>query len=795
MSTIEDVATTLAHTTDSIEVDIVGMTCAACARRIERALHAVDGVSQADVNLVTQRATVRVERGRVRARDLTDAVRRAGYDVLDNSAATDSRTAVRTHPSAELRDASASATTPRSPVRDAAQRAAARDRADADERRGLRRDLSIAAALSLPLVALAMSHGAWSWTESAAGRWLQFALATPVVFGPGSRFLRLAWKAARRWSTDMNTLVSIGALAAWGYSTAALVLPRLVPHGEHGMAPHLYFEAAATILTFVLLGKLLEARARRRLGDAVRGLQTLSPAKAHRLVDGRESDVDAAALGVGDLVRVKPGERIPSDGAVVDGASAVDESLLSGESLPVDKRSGDEVVGGSLTHSGALVVRIARTGADTALARIVAAVESAPGSRAPIARLADRISARFVPIVLAIAALTFAVWWALEPNASGFAVALERAIAVLVIACPCALGLATPAAVAVGAGRGAELGVLFKGGEALESAGRLDTVFVDKTGTLTSGRPELVDVVARNGFDPNRVLQLAASVESASEHPLARAIVAGAHVRGLEPREYAAFRSDAGAGVEAIADGAAVRIGTGGWLAKGGVDTAELEPQARAFESLGRTPVFVAIDGKLAGLLTLSDQPAPGAAQAVRALDELGIRVVMLTGDRRGAAEAIAAQLGIAHVEAELRPEDKAARVEAERASGRRVAMVGDGVNDAPALAAADVGVALGHGADLTNAAADLALLGGGVASLPVAIRLARATRRAIVRNLGWAFLYNVAGVPVAAGVLLPWTGWTLSPMLASVAMSMSSVSVLLSSLALRRFDKRSSPA
>lgn len=785
---------------DVLELDVVGMTCAACVVRIEKALRAVPGVHDAEVNLVTQRATVRLDGQGAATDELANAVRRAGYDVLEPSAQNTTHTPLETAPISTppvaVPRAPSPASRPAKPARpkslvdDASRRASARARMDEEERLSLRRDLLVAAGLTAPLLVVAMSHGAWSWTEGLGGRWLQFALATPVVFGPGARFLRLAWRSARGGHADMNTLVSLGTLAAWLYSTIALALPQLFPHSEHGVVPHLYFEAAATIVTFVLLGKLLEARARRRLGDAVRGLQALTPPTAHRVVDGRELDAPAASLAVGEIVRVRPGERVPSDGTVLEGASAVDESMLSGESMPVEKRAGDEVVGGSHNHSGALLVRISRTGADTALAHIVAAVESAQGTRAPIARLADRISARFVPVVLAISALTFAVWFATKPNADGFAAALEHAIAVLVIACPCALGLATPAAVAVGAGRAAELGVLFKGGDALESAARLDTVFLDKTGTLTAGQPELVDVVVRGGFDPERVLQLAASVESSSEHPLARAIVAGARSRRVVALESSGFRSDAGSGVEGVCDGASVRIGTSAWLALGGVDTMPLEPQAREYDQLGRTPVFVAIDGELAAVLTLADRPAPGAARTVRALHALGMRVVMLTGDRRGTANAIAAEVGIEHVEAALRPSEKAAHVNAERSLGRRVAMVGDGVNDAPALAAADVGVALGHGTDIANAAADLALLRGGIASLPTAIRLSRATLSTIRRNLGWAFAYNVVGIPIAAGALAPWTGWALSPMLASVAMSMSSVSVLLSSLALRRFER-----
>lgn len=764
-----------APSTQSLELDLAGMTCAACVRRVDTALRGVPGVHSADVNFVTQRATVELEPGRAGVAELSAAVERAGYSVIGASA-----------PTARPSRRAETAPIQREPI----ERAAVRERLEAEERAQLRRDFALSALLTAPLLALAMSHGAWPWAETEAGRWAQLALATPVVFGPGARFLRLAWKAARRASADMNTLVSLGALAAWSYSVFALALPSLFPHSEHGVLPHLYFEAAATIVSFVLLGKLLEARARRQLGDAVRGLHALVPATARRISAGEEEDVEVARLSVGDDVLVRPGERIPSDGTVSSGESAVDEALLSGESLPVEKRVGAAVFGGTLNQSGALVVRIARTGADTALARIAAAVEAAQGSRAPIARLADRVSAHFVPIVLAIAALTALAWFAAQPDANGLAVAIERAVAVLVIACPCALGLATPAAVAVGTGRAAELGILFKGGAVLEAAASIDTVFLDKTGTLTLGKPELVDVVTHGAGDARRLLRLAASVERSSEHPLARAIVEGARGRGLDVPPARAFVSRAGAGVEGTVEGHSVRAGTAAWLSEGGIDSTPLAERAAELSERGRTPVFVALDGQLAGLLTLSDRPAPEARASVAELRGRGVRVVMLTGDRRGTARAIAAELGIDEVEAELLPDGKARLVAAERARGRRVAMVGDGVNDAPALAAADVGVALGHGTDIAAAAADVTLLHGGIAALPRSLALARATLATIRRNLAWAFVYNLIGIPIAAGALLPWTGWALSPMLASAAMSLSSVSVLASSLALRRFGR-----
>jgi Cu+-exporting ATPase len=588
----------------------------------------------------------------------------------------------------------------------------------------------------------------------------------------------------------MNSLVSLGVLAAWGLSSVGLLAPELFGHAAHGQLPHLYFEAAATIVSFVLLGKSLEARARRRLGDAVRGLHALVPAKATRLIAGGEEQVAVDELAVGDKILVRPGERIPSDATVLRGNSAVDESMLSGESLPVDKHSGERVFGGTHNLAGALVLQVQRTGADTSLARIVAAVEAAQGSRAEISRLADRVSAFFVPIVIVLALGTFATWFALDLSATGLAAAIERMVAVLVIACPCALGLATPAAVAVGTGRAAQLGILFGGGATLEAASQVNVVFLDKTGTLTRGRPELVDVIAAPGFELERMLRLSASLENASEHPLARAVVEGARSRGAQLHEPENFTAQPGAGIEGVVDGARVRIGTASWLANAAVATDAMEAQAAQLAQLGRTPFFVAIDGELAGLISVADRAADGALEALRELKAMGISARMLTGDRSATAQTIARELEIEHVDAEVLPTEKARIVQAARGRGQVVAMVGDGVNDAPALASADVGIAVGSATDIAAAAADVTLLRGGIEALPRALRLARATMRTIRHNLVWAFLYNVLGIPVAAGALYAWTGWLLSPMLASAAMSLSSVSVLLSSLRLRRFGR-----
>jgi P-type Cu+ transporter len=744
------------------ELTVTGMTCAACVRRVEKAVRAVPGVEEASVNLVTHRTSIRFDPSATQESALVAAIEKAGYGVVQTAGVAETKSSTRA-------DALAAA--------------------EELEQRTIRRDFTIAVGLTIPLLVFAMSHGVIPGSAGTFGRWLAFALSTPVVFGPGRRFLRLAWAALRHRSADMNTLVSIGVLSTWGYSTVALTMPQLFPHAAHGRLPHLYYEAASAILSFVLLGKLLETRARKRLSDAVRGLVSLVPKTARRVnADGAVTDIPIEALRVRDHIVVRPGERVPTDGKVVRGISAVDESMLTGESLPVDKREGSLVFGGTLNQSGALTFEVVRTGDDTALARIVQAVEQAQGARAPIARLADVVSAYFVPTVLAIAALAFAVWFALDPTGDGFAIAIERFVAVLMIACPCALGLATPAAVAVGTGRGAELGILIKGGAVLESASHVDTVLLDKTGTVTEGKPALTDVIDVAGFGELELLALVAAVERDSEHPVAHAIVAGAQARGTQVLVASEFTMEPGAGVEARVGNVTVRVGTSAWLAHGGVSTAPLDAKADALATQGRTPSFVAIEGELAGLVAVADRPTPHAKHAIAELRAMGIDVAMVTGDREGTARAVAAELGIDRVFAEVRPEDKARIVADERERGRTVAMVGDGINDAPALAGAHVGVAIGSGTDIAIAAADVALLRGGIASLPRALRLARATLRTIRHNLFWAFIFNVIGIPVAAGALYSATGWLMSPILASVAMSLSSVSVLTNSLRLRRF-------
>jgi Cu+-exporting ATPase len=744
---------------DEVVLAVRGMTCASCVGRVEKALRAVPGVREATVNLASERATVRADGVSVAA--LVRAVEDAGYEASPQDAHTTSRPD-------ELAEA------------------------EAREDRTNRHDLTLAAILTVPLLVLAMSHGAIPGTDGPIARYVQLALATPVIFVAGRRFFTGAWTALRHRTANMSTLVALGSFAAFAYSFVALVFPAAFPHGEH-VAPHLYFEAGAAIVAFVLLGKLLESRARRRLSDAVRGLVALTPPFAHRLrsrdaASSEVEDVPVEQLALGDLVLVRPGERVPADGVVVEGRSAVDESMLTGESLPVDKAVGDPVYGGTLGSSGALTIRLTGVGEDTALARIAKAVERAQGSRAPIARLADVVSGVFVPIVVGIALLTFVGWMIANPT--DLATAIERFVAVLVIACPCALGLATPAAVAVGTGRGAELGVLFKGGVALETTSRVSTVLLDKTGTLTTGRPELTDVVAHGAIDDATLLSTVAAIEARSEHPIADAIVRGAVERNVPRREAREVEASIGGGLVGRVDERRVLVGTARFLASHGVDTAALESDAEVLAGRGRTPSFVAIDGALAGLVAVADRPKPEAREVIAQLHALGVEVAMVTGDRRATAEAIAEELGIERVYAEVLPEGKAAVVREERARGRVVAMVGDGLNDAPALAEAHVGVAVGSATDVAAAASDVALLRGGITKLPSALRLGRRTLSVIRQNLFWAFVYNAVGLPLAAGLLYPWTGWQLSPLFASAAMSLSSVSVLLSSLRLRRFER-----
>jgi Cu+-exporting ATPase len=747
-----------------VDLPVVGMHCAACAARIEGVLGQTRGVSKAAVNFATGRATVEYDPVATAPAALRDAVRGAGYDVVlpsgsEPGQAADAEEAVR----------------------------------EADLRR-TRLRFAAAAALTTPVAVLAMAGHLIPSLAPALdfpGRsWVELALTTPVLFWAGREFFTGAWAAARHRAADMNTLVALGTLSAYLYSAAATAAPSWLSAAGHaghgGAAAGVYYEVAAVIVTLVLLGRLLEARARNRAGGAIRALVGLSPKTARVERGGVEADVPVAEVRVGDVVRVRPGEKVPVDGTVLDGTSAVDESMLTGEPLPVVKAPGDAVVGATVNTTGSFRLTATRVGADTVLQQIVRLVREAQGSKAPVQKLADAVAGYFVPAVLCLAVLTFVAWFDLAPAETRLTSALLAFVSVLIIACPCALGLATPTAVLVGTGRGAQAGILIKGGEPLEAAGRLTTVVLDKTGTVTEGKPAVTDV-APVGLPADELVRLTAAAEAGSEHPLARAVAAAARERGLSVPRAESFEAVPGHGLVATVEGRRVLVGNARHLAARGVafDAASAENAVRA----GRTTLLVAVDGAYAGLLAVSDPVKPTSRAAVARLHALGLEVVLLTGDNRGAAEAVAEEVGIDRVVAEVLPEGKAAEVRRLRAAGKVVAMVGDGINDAPALAAADVGIAMGTGTDVAIEAADVTLVKGDLPGVAAAVTLSRATMRTVRQNLVFAFAYNVLGIPVAAGALYPLTGWLLSPVLASVAMALSSVSVVTNALRLGRLD------
>jgi P-type Cu+ transporter len=652
----------------------------------------------------------------------------------------------------------------------------------------------IALALSIPVFALEMGGhlgGLHRFLPEGVSNWIQLALATPVALWAGWPFFERGWASLKSRNLNMFTLIALGVGVAWTYSVVATVAPNLFPEafrGDHG-AVAVYFEAAAVITTLVLLGQVLELSAREQTGGAIRALLDLTP-KTARLVRGDNADEDVAldAVKTGDRLRVRPGEKVPVDGQIVEGRSAVDESMLTGESMAVGKSVGDKVIGGTLNQSGAFVMRADRIGRETVLAQIVQMVAQAQRSRAPIQRLADKVSGWFVPLVLAVAALAFVAWaiWGPEPR---LAYGLLAAVSVLIIACPCALGLATPMSIMVGVGRGAQAGILVRNAEALERLEKVDTLVVDKTGTLTVGKPTLVALKPASGISEETLLKLAASLERGSEHPLAAAIVRAAADRGLILGNVEGFESVSGKGVTGAIEGRKVALGNRALMAAIGSDVDTLEATANDLRVGGATAIFVAIDGKAAGVMAVADPIKSTAPDAIRTLKEAGVRVVMLTGDNRATAEAVARKLGIAEVEAEVLPQDKGKTVERLRKKGCVVAMAGDGVNDAPALAAADVGIAMGTGTDVAIASAGITLLGGDLQGIAAARRLSQATMRNIRQNLLFAFIYNAAGVPIAAGVLYPAFGLTLSPVVAAAAMALSSVSVVANALRLRSFQ------
>ncbi len=743
------------------ELSIEGMTCASCVGRVERALKAVPGVTEAVVNLVTERATIQ---GSADAASLITAIAGAGYIAQLISGA-------ETH--------------------DGVDENVVRDEKKDVERRELTRNFVTAAVLTAPVFIMEMgAHlipGAHSLINATIGmQWswyIQFALTTLVLFIPGIRFYQKGLPAIWRLAPDMNSLVAVGSLAAYGYSLVATFAPGFLPPGTINV----YYEAAAVIVTLILLGRLLEARAKGRTSEAIKRLARLQAKTARVRRDGKAVDLPIGSVMSGDIVEVRPGERLPVDGEVVEGSSYVDESMVTGEPIPVAKNVGSEIVGGTVNQKGAFAFRATAVGGDTVLSQIIRMVEEAQGSKLPIQALVDKVTMWFVPAVFAVAALTFAAWLYLGPPPS-LTFALVNAVAVLIIACPCAMGLATPTSIMVGTGRGAELGVLFRKGEALQLLKDAKVVAVDKTGTLTEGRPALTDLELRTGFERTNVLSLVAAVEAKSEHPIGNAIVEAAASEGIVLPFVTDFESVTGFGVKAQAGGKRVEIGADRYMVELGYDVTAFAGIAVRLGDEGKSPLYAAIDGELAAIIAVADPMKEATPAAIEALHNLGLKVAMITGDNARTARAIAARLGIDEVMAEVLPDGKVEAVRRLRARYGKVAFVGDGINDAPALAEADVGLAIGTGTDIAIEAADVVLMSGSLQGVPNAIALSKATIDNIRQNLFWAFAYNTALIPVAAGLLYPASGILLSPVFAAGAMALSSVFVLGNALRLRTF-------
>ncbi|MEH2386005.1 MAG: heavy metal translocating P-type ATPase [Nostoc sp.] len=783
---------------DTLTLKLRGMSCAACATNIEKAIRSVPGVIDCNVNFGVEQATVKYDRSLANLEKIQTAIASAGYssDSLQKEILSEE------------------------------------DDAEIASRRALQRKLSLKVlvggviSIFLFLGSLPMMTGLNlplipSFLQNP---WVQLVLTTPVVFWCGGSFYRNGWKSLKRHTATMDTLIALGTSAAYLYSLFVTVFPNFFI--AQGLIPHVYYEVAAIVITLILLGRLLENRARGQTSEAIRKLIGMQARDARVIRDGKEIDLPIAEVRINDVILVRPGEKIPLDGEVITGASTVDEAMVTGESLPVKKQPGDEVIGATINGAGAFQFRVTRVGNDTFLAQIVKLVQQAQGSKAPIQRLADQVTGWFVPAVIAIAIATFVIWFNFTGNLT---LAITTMVGVLIIACPCALGLATPTSVMVGTGKGAENGILIKGADSLELAHKIQTIVLDKTGTLTQGKPTVIDFVTINGTangNEIKLLQLAATVERNSEHPLASAVVKYAQSQEVSLIDAKNFVANAGSGVQAVVLNQLVQVGTQRWLTELGINTMSLQQYKDAWETAGKTVILIAVDGELQGIMSIADALKPSSTAVVKALQKLGLEVVMLTGDNRKTAEAIALQVGIKRVFAEVRPDQKAAIIQSlqgeiekfpksqipnrstersrsvsERSRSRSVpqespkskivAMVGDGINDAPALAQADVGIAIGTGTDVAIAASDITLISGDLQGIVTAIQLSRATINNIRQNLFFAFIYNVIGIPIAAGILFPIFGWLLNPIIAGAAMALSSLSVVSNALRLRNFQPK----
>jgi Cu+-exporting ATPase len=778
------------------------MTCASCANRIEKQLKKAEGVSEATVNLATERATVHYDPGVTGVDNIVGTIRSAGYDAIvpqriahTDHAMHDGHPARDDHGMQESHDANdahamhgAHSMDDMTDVREAHAHVHEYNYAD------LKKKFIVAVVLGLPVLVMAMSHGRIAALNFPGARMLQFILTTPVLFYSGSQFFKAAWAAARHKAADMNTLIAVGTGSAYLYSAAALVFPQFFAvassgmSGTHAMEPPLYFEAAAVITALILLGRMMESRAKGSATEAIRKLLGLQ-AKTARVVRGdREIEIPISSVVIGDTVVVRPGEKIPVDGIIVAGHSSVNESMLTGESMPVEKIVGNPVYGATMNGNGALRFEAKAIGKDTVLSRIVDMVEQAQGSRAPIARMADVVSGIFTPIVILIAIATFIIWYLVAPADVRLSMAFVNFVSVLIIACPCALGLATPTAIMVGTGKAAENGILVKTGASLETLHKITTLVLDKTGTITTGVPVITHIVPAAPFTETELLAMVGAAELSSEHPIARAIEKAVADRNISIPPIDRFEALPGQGISATIGGKKVLVGKVELMRSMNVAPGELDVKATDIASHGRTVVFAAVDGKLAGIIAVADQPRSESADAIARFKQMGIKVVMVTGDNKQTADAIGRLVGIDYIKAGVLPQDKIALIQKLRASGEIVGMVGDGINDAPALAEADVGIAIGTGTDIAIEASDMTLLRGDLRRVVTAIELSRATIRNVKQNLFWAFVYNIIGIPIAAGALYSLTGWLLSPIIASAAMSMSSVSVVLNSLRLRSF-------